>query len=298
MNGTGFEVVSLVSRVHDCLNPVTIEPGGKGIAPSSFRWILNPYDAFGLEEALRLRDAVPGTRVSVLLMAPADAEGILRACLAAGADEAIRIWDDPMDGSDSYVTASVLAAALRKRTFDIVVCGWRRADLEHGQVGPSLAAILELPQVTCARKIEPREDGSRLLVHKRIPGFLTKVSCPLPALITMEKGQILRYPRHTDRRRASKAEIRTWDLQDIGLAEGTVGTSGSITRIDRFAPPKPARRSAIASAAGTMTAAASLQRIMGGGVQEKKNSKIWECHDEASARKVAEHMLKEKMIIL
>jgi electron transfer flavoprotein beta subunit len=298
MNGKGLEVVVLVSPVHDCLNPVTIEPGGKKIDHSSLRLILNPYDAFALEEALQLRSVVPDTRIRVMTLASADAEAVIRECLAVGVDEAIRIWDHRMEGSDPHATASVLAAALQKRPFDLVLCGWRRADLEHGQLGPILAEFLELPQVTGARKILPGEDGKHILLDKRIPGYLTKISCPLPAVITLEKGQVLRYPRHADRRRARKARITTLGLESIGLTEEVVGPSGSITRVERFTPPKPARRSAMASATGTMTAAARLQRIMGGGVQEKKDSKIWECHDEGSVRKVAEHMIKEKMIIL
>lgn len=298
MNRKGLEVVVLISPVHDCLNPVKIEPDGKGIAPSSMRWILNPYDAFALEEALQFRSAVPDTRIRVMTMASSDSEEIIRECLAVGADEAIRIWDDRMEGSDAYATASILAAALRKRPFDLVLCGWRRADLEHGQVGPALAEFLELPQVTGTRKILPGQHGKHILLHKRIPGYFTKVSCPLPAVITLEKGQVLRYPRHADRRRAWKSGITTLDLEAIGLTRDMVGTTGSITQVERFTPPKPTRRSAMASAAGRMTAAARLQRIMSGGVQDKKDSKIWECHDRESVRKVTERIVKEKMIIL
>jgi electron transfer flavoprotein beta subunit len=298
MNTKGLEIVVLVSPVHDCLNPVAIEPGGKGIVRSSLRWVLNPYDAFGLEEALRLREAVSGTRVSVLMMAPSDGEQILRECMAVGADEAIRIWDHRMEGSDPYATASALVAALQKRTFDLVVCGWRRADLDQGQVGPVLAELLRLPQVTGTRKVLSGKDRKHILLHKRIPGYLTRVSCPLPAVITLEKGQVVRYPRQADRRQAWKRGITTLDLESIGLSEDAVGVFGSINKVERFTPPKPTRRSAMASASGTMTAAARLQRIMGGGVQEKKESKIWECHDKGSVRKVAEHMVKEKMISL
>ena len=297
MSAGGPEIVILIAPVHDCLNPVNIEPGGKGIDPSSFRWILNPYDAFALEEGLRIRDVIPGTRVRVMAMASSDSEEVVRGCLAVGADEALRIWDDRMEGSDSYATARVLAAALRKQqSFDLVLGGWRRADLEHGQVGPALAEILDLPQVTGARKIELAENGTRILVHKRVPGYLTKLACPLPSLVTMEKGQVLRYPSLAGRHRAARAEIPCLGLDAVGLREENVGASGSITRLERFTPPKPTRRSAMASTAGKMTAAARLQRIMGGGVQEKKDSKIWECPDEPSAKKAAEHILKEKMI--
>lgn len=296
MSAGGPEIVVLIAPVHDCLNPVKIEPGGKKIDPSSFRWGLNPYEAFALEEALRIRDVIPGTRVRVMTMACSDSEEVLRGCLAVGADEAVRIWDNRMEGSDSYATATVLAAALRKQPFDLVLCGWRRADLEHGQVGPALAEILDLPQVTGARKIQPTGNNTRILVDKRVPGYLTKLACPLPALVTMEKGQVLRYPRLACRKRAARAEVPCLGLDTVGLREENVGASGSTTRLERFTPPKPTRRSAIASTAGKMTAAARLQRIMGGGVQEKKDSKIWKCPDEMSAKKAAEHILKEKWI--
>jgi electron transfer flavoprotein beta subunit len=292
----GLEIVVLIAPVHDCLNPVKIEPGGKGIDPSSLRWTLNPYDAFALEEALCIRDVTPGTRVRLVAVASSDSEEVVRGCLAAGADDAARIWEKGMEGSDSYATATVLAAALRKQPFDLLLCGWRRADLEHGQVGPALAEVLDLPQVTGARKIEPAENETRIRVHKRVPGYLTKLSCPLPALVTIEKGQVLRYPSLAGRHRAARAEIPSLGLDSLGLREENVGASGSTTRLERFTPPKPTRRSAMASTAGKMTAAARLQRIMGGGVQEKKDSKIWECPDEPSTRKVAEHIVKEKLI--
>ena len=296
MSSGGLEIVVLVAPIHDCLNPVKIEAGGKRIDPSSLRWVLNPYDAFSLEEALRIRDVIQGTRVRVMAMASPASDEVLRGCLAVGVDEAVRIWDDRMEGSDSYATATVLAAVLRKQAFDLVLCGWRRSDLEQGQVGPSLAEILDVPQVTGARKVELAEDETRILLHKRVPGYLTKLTSPLPALVTMEKGQVLRYPSLAGRHRAARAEIDSLDLDAVGLREENVGASGSITRLERFTPPKPTRRSAMASTSGKMTAAARLQRIMGGGVQEKKDSKIWECPDEPSTRKAAEHMVKEKLI--
>ncbi len=298
MSGSGLEIVVLIAPVHDCLNPIRIEQGGKGIAPSSLRWLMNPYDAFALEEALRLRDVRPEKQITAMTVSPSSAETVLRECLAVGADEGVRIWDPQIEGSDPYATARALAAALAKRPFGLLLCGWRRADLEHGQVGPLLAELLRLPQVTGARKVEPDPGEKRLLVTKRVPGFLTRLSCPMPALVTMEKGQVLRYPTLKGRIRAAKAELSLPDLRGIGLSRDAVGPAGSLNRLERFTPPKPTRRSAMASAAGTMTAAARLQRIMGGGVQEKKDSKIWECPDESSVKKVAEHIVKEKMVVL
>ena len=298
MKGKGLKIVVLVAPVHDCLNPIVIEPGGKRIDTSSLRWVMNPYDAFALEEALRLRDSLPGSRMRVITMASEESERVIRECLAVGADEAARIWEEGMQESDPYATAYVLATFLRKQRFDLVLCGSRRADLDHAQVGPAIAELLDVPQVTSAREIQLGQAPNRILVRKRVPGFLLKLSCPLPAVITLEKGQPLRYPKCLERRRASKAGIPTLTLEAIGLTEESIGASGSITVVERFTPPKPTRRSAMASAVGTMSAAARLQRIMSGGVQEKKDSKIWECNDKESVKKVTEHILKEKLITL
>lgn len=213
MKGKGLEIVVLIAPVHDCLNPIVTEPGGKRIKSSSLRWVMNPYDAFSLEAALRLRDGVPGSRVRVITMAPVESEGVIRECLSVGADEAGRIWEEGMEDSDPYATASVLAATLRQQSFDLALCGWRRADLEHSQVGPTLAEFLDLPQVTGARDIQVDREVNQILLQKRVPGFLLKLSCPLPAVITMEKGQPLRYPKYRDRQRGqqgrnSKADSR------------------------------------------------------------------------------------------
>jgi len=90
MSAGGPEIVIMIAPVHDCLNPVKIEPGGKGIDPSSLRWILNPYDAFALEEALRIRDVIPGTRVRVMAMArqPSGSSPLTWSCVAGG----VRTW--------------------------------------------------------------------------------------------------------------------------------------------------------------------------------------------------------------
>ena len=298
MSGKGLNVTVLVTPVHDCLNPVTIESGGKRLVGSSLRWILNPYDAYAMEAALRLREAVPGTFTRVITVAPPDCEKVARAGLAVGIDEAILVWDEALEGSDSYATAIVLAAVLRKQPFDLILAGWRRSDLEQGQVGPMVAELLDLAQITAAREFLPGEDPHEIRVQKRIPGQVFKVSCPLPALVTLEKGPVLRYPKFLDRRRAQNAPIRKLDLRATGLAADQVGTSGSLTQVERITPPKPTKRSALGSAVSGMNTAARLQRILSGGMQEKKESKIWECRDRQSVEKVVEHMLQEKMITL
>ncbi|MEW6440589.1 MAG: electron transfer flavoprotein subunit beta/FixA family protein [bacterium] len=298
MKREGLRITILVSAVHDCLNAVAIEPGGKNIRASSLRWILNPADAFALEAALRLRERIQGTRIRAVTVGPPEWEKVLRECLAVGTDEAVRIWDPAFAESDSYATAFILAAALRSEPADLILAGWRRADLEHGQVGPMIAEMLGLPQVTAAREILPAQGNRELLVRKRVPGHTLKLSCSLPALLTVEKGPVLRYPKFIDRRKARSLPVRFLDPAALGLDAGQAGASGSLTRLERITPPKPSKRSALGSTVGGMSTAARLQRIMAGGLQEKKESKIWECKDKRSVERVVEHMVKEKILSL
>jgi len=294
----GMNITVLITPVHDCLNPITIDSGGMRIDPHCIRWIMNPYDGFALEEALQLKNEIPETKIQVLGIAPPRCESVFRECLAAGADEAIMIWDDAFEESDSYVCASILAAVLGMQSFDLLLSGWKSSDLEHGQMRPILAELLGLPQISSARKVICGQDESRILVFKRTPGYMARISCPLPAMVTMEKGKQLRYPKFPDRRRAKKIPIPVWDIKKIGLKESNLGRSASLTVVGRFTPPKPTKRSLLATSSGNMSAAVRLKRIMSGGLQDQKESKIWECKDRNSLEKVIDHIIKEKMVVL
>lgn len=298
MDRSGLSILVLICPIHDCLNPVKIAENAKSVLPSSLRWILNPCDAFALEAALRIRDRATGTRVLALSASPPEGERVLRECLAAGANEAVRVWDDVLEGSDPYATARILAGATRLFPVDLVLAGARRADLEEGLVGPMTAEILGIPQITAAREIHWQPGAQDLQVVKRAGGQRLRLSCPLPALVTMEKGFPLRYPRLRDRLRADRAPILLLGLGQTGLTEHEAGMAGSLIEIERITPPKPTRRSALAASVSTMSTAARLQRILAGGLQGPRESKIRECRDAESVEKVVEHMIKEKIVIL
>lgn len=298
MNRAGLDVLVLVCPIHDCLNPVKIAQNGKSLLASSLRWVMNPCDTFALEAALGVRDRTTGTRVLALSMAPPEGEKVLRESMAAGANDAVRLWDDSLEGSDPYATARVLAAAIRLFPADLVLAGARRADLEEGQVGPMVAEMLGIPLVTAAREIHWQPGEQDLQVVKRAAGHIIRLSCPLPALVTMERGLPLRYPRLRDRKRAVRASIRVLTPTQIGLGQEAVGSASSLVEIERITPPKPTRRSALAASVSTMSTAARLQRILAGGLQSSKESKIRDCRNAGSVEKIVEDMLKEKIVIL
>jgi electron transfer flavoprotein beta subunit len=293
MNETGRNIVITVAPVHDCRNPVVLDPSRGRIDPASRRWVLNPPDMIALEQALRIRDRNPDFRILVVSIAPPSAEHALRECLAVGANEVVRVWGEGVEDADPQGLAVILAAVVRRRPFHLILGGWRRADVEHAQTGPMLAELLGLPQITCARGVEMGRDSNSIRVEKRIPGKMLTMSCSLPALVTMEKGPPLRYPRHPDRRRARKIPITGVDPGAIGLA----GVPPPLVLLERVTSPKPRRRSALGAAAG-IPVIARLQRILSGGAQEKKESTIRPCPDKASTLKTVEYLLKEKLVLL
>lgn len=290
-----LEIIVLVAPVHDCRSPVTIEPGGKRIDPRSLRWIMNPYDAIALEQALQLRDRIPRTRVSVTCLAAPGAENVARECLAVGADEVVQVCDVAPEVCDPYATAVILAATIRNVDFDLLLCGSRRSDLEHGQVGPILAETMKLPLVSAACNLRPTAD--RVVVQKRVPGHLVRLSCPLPAVVTIESGPALRYPTYPDRRRAAKHPIRIFSTDTIGIPGDTIGAVARTT-VERFTPPKPRRRSAAGAHSSSLSTAARIRKLIGGDALDRTDQATWECKDRESVENVVQHMLREKIVIL
>jgi electron transfer flavoprotein beta subunit len=289
----GWKIVVTAAPVHDCREPVDLDPVRKQVALASLRWTLNPPDMIALEQALRLRDRIAAARIRVVSIAPPAAESVLRECLAVGADEVERVWGEGVEMADPHGLASILAAAVRRMPFDLILAGWRRADVEHAQTGPILAELLGLPQVTCARDVGSGPDGNSPRVERRIPGRLLTVSCPLPALVVIDKGPLLRYPRYPDRRSASKAAIRSVDLGMIGIKEAP----RPLIRLERVTPPKPGRRSSLGAVTG-IPVVARLQRILSGGLQSKKEGNLHPCPDRESALQVVKRLLDEKLVVL
>ncbi|MEK6287404.1 MAG: FAD-binding protein [Acidobacteriota bacterium] len=144
---------------------------------------VNPFDRRALAEAIRLRD-VCGGEVVVFTMGPPQARDALVECLGAGADRAIHLVDKAFAGSDTLATARALALALRREHYDIIFCGKYSVDAETGQVGPELAEMLDLPQVTGATRLELSEDHKHLTIERETDDGFETIECDLPVLLT------------------------------------------------------------------------------------------------------------------
>jgi electron transfer flavoprotein alpha/beta subunit len=144
---------------------------------------VNAFDRRALAEAIRLRD-IGGGEVVVITMGPPQAREALVECLGAGADRAIHLVDATFAGADTLATARTLASAIRREPYDVVFCGKYSVDAETGQVGPELAELLDLPQVTGVTSITPAEDLITIVVERETDSGFETLECDLPVLFT------------------------------------------------------------------------------------------------------------------
>lgn len=217
---------------------LVIDKSGTDIKKDDLDYDMNDWDRFAIEEAVRIKEKAGG-KVTVLSVAPEDAEEMLRECLARGADEAYHLWDDAFEGSDGYGVASILAKFIKERPHDLVLCGTLADDDGGGQVGGMLGAMLGVPSATLVSKIEV-QDGKVTCNRELEGGLYEAVEMDLPAVISVATG--LNEPRFVSIRAVRKVaamEIPVVDLGGVGLEEGQVGSEGARTQIEKvFLPPE------------------------------------------------------------
>lgn len=193
--------------------------------------VMNPADESALELGMQMRDALGG-KVTVLSMGPQRVETMLREAISRGADEAVQLTDPTFAGADTLITAKTLRAAVDALGgFDLILCGRRAVDGETGQVGPMLAALLDIPCVPNATAL--RVDADKTAVASQLTeGGVQEWRCPLPALITLcEWSYRLRLPTLSGLRAAGRAAIRRLSPAQVGLAPDRCGLKASPTRV-------------------------------------------------------------------
>jgi electron transfer flavoprotein beta subunit len=202
--------------------------------------IVNPLDLYAIEEALMLRETHGGL-VTVISMGPSSALTAIKEAISMGCDEGYLLTDRRFAGSDTWATAHVLAQAIRKLgPFDLVVCGERATDGDTGQVGPEIAAFLDVPILTYVAGLRIEDDAA--VVRRLVETGYERYRCPLPLVITVVKE--IAYPRLPTLRgkqRAKRMSVPEWDNAVLQLDEGSIGLAGSPTRVKRISRPKVSR---------------------------------------------------------
>jgi electron transfer flavoprotein beta subunit len=185
-----MNIFACISHVPDTTTRIIIAPDGKQIDRTGVTYILNPYDEFGIEAALQLKEA-RGGEVTVVCAGPDEVKETIRKALAMGADKGIHIRMD--DARDSYGVALAVADALRDREPAAVFCGRQSIDSDGWQFPGMLAALLGIPAVTVVSKLEIGEDGT-VTAERDIEGGKETVGSMLPTVISAQKG--LNEPRY------------------------------------------------------------------------------------------------------
>lgn len=228
-----MKTIVCVKQVPDTETRVRVAPEGNGIVETDVNWIVSPYDEFAVEEALRLKEA-KGGEVVLVSVGPDRVQTALRNGLAMGADSAVHV---KVDVSDTFGTATVLAAAVKKVAgFDLVLAGQQGVGGDNSQIPGLLAEMLDLPQVTMAVKIEIG-DGTAL-VEREVEGGREVWETSLPAVLSAQKG--LNEPRYASLKgimAAKKKTIEVWDAAALGVSVPEAKTKVVAMEMP---PPRPA----------------------------------------------------------
>ncbi|MDM5200008.1 electron transfer flavoprotein subunit beta/FixA family protein [Fictibacillus enclensis] len=222
----------ILKRTFDTEEKISISNGE--ISHDSAEYIINPYDEYAIEEAITLRDA-HGGEVTVVTVGTEESEKELRTALAMGADKAVLIDTEELDSTDQFTTSAVLAEFFKDKEYDLILGGNVAIDNGSGQVGPRLAELLGIPQVTTITKIEV--NGTDVFIERDVEGDVEKIETSLPLLVTAQQGlNEPRYPSLPGIMKAKKKPLETLEIDDLDIDEEDV--EAKTKTVEVFMPPK------------------------------------------------------------
>ena len=211
-----MQIIVCVKQVIDTAARIELKEGK--VDSTNLAKVLNPYDEFAVEEAIRIRERKPGTEITLVSLGPEHFRDALRAGLAMGADNAIHLMDPTFNAVDSLTVASLLAKAVSSIGFDLILCGKQAIDDDMGQIGPALAIYLEIPCVTVVTQLKFSDNWKVATATRQIEGGSEIIESPLPVLFTCQKG--LNQPRLPSLKgimTARKKPIQIFDAEKIGF---------------------------------------------------------------------------------
>jgi electron transfer flavoprotein beta subunit len=209
-----MKIVVCVKYVPDTATKIKIAPNGKEIDSADVAFVVNPYDEFAVEEALKIKEKLGG-EVIVVGAGTEPATAGLRTCLAMGADSAILVTDPSLDKADSFVLGTVLARVCRNLNPDLILFGKHAIGVDNAQVPAVVADQLNLPQASVVAKLEIRDMSFR--AERDIEGAQEIIEGSLPAVITAQKG--LNVPRYASLKGIMAAKKKQIAIQTLGSLE-------------------------------------------------------------------------------
>ncbi|BDR67865.1 electron transfer flavoprotein subunit beta [Clostridium tetani] len=230
-------IVVCIKQVPDTTE-VRIDPVKGTLIRDGIPSIINPDDKNAIEEALKIKDKIEGTKVIALTMGPLQSESALREALAMGVDMGILLSDRKFAGSDTLATSYILSSAIRKiEDYDIIFCGRQAIDGDTAQVGPGIGEHLKIPQVTYVSSLDI--NGREVIVNRNIEDGSYVIKTKMPILLTAIKE--LNEPRYPSIDGIYKAyrekRIDIWTANDLDIDEEKIGLNGSPTKVKKSFTP-------------------------------------------------------------
>ncbi len=252
-----MKIVVCVKQVPDSETRINLAAPAARLDRSGFTRVLNPYDAYAVEEAVRIAERTPGTEiVAVTVGGDQVKETLKKDCLAVGCHKAVIINDPALAEVDEQGLARVLAAAIKKESPDLVLCGLKAIDDDSGQVGIMVAELLEMAHVSVVTKLE-LGDG-KLKAEREIEGGKEIVEAALPALVTCQKGlNEPRLPSLPNIMKAGAKPMTTVTCAELGLA-----VPERTYEIKLYSPPAKRAACRLVEADDPAAAAKELARLL------------------------------------
>lgn len=250
-----MRILCIVRRVPDSRAALKVRADGSGIETAGLKYVCDPFDEFGVEQAVQLKEKRSDVEEVVVLGVGGDeVSEALRHAMAMGADRAALVpaGDAPMH--DELALARLLADGVKQLgAFDLILCGKQAIDNDAGELGPALAECLGLPSVGAVTNLTMSDDGAAVSLKRRIEGAEEVVELRLPALVTCEKGLV--EPRHPPLPKIMKVKKAPVESVAVG---GAIASGAQFVRLS----PPPARPACRFLEGDTAEMARELVRVL------------------------------------
>lgn len=261
-----MDIVVLAKQVPDT-NKIKIDPKTGSLIRKGVESIINPDDRHALELAIKLTEKFGG-KTTVISMGPPQAIDVISEAIGMGIDEGILLTDKNFGGADTWSTAFTLGTAIKKlKKYDLIICGKQAIDGDTAHIGPQVAEFMNIPQMTYIRKVEEVIQNT-VVVQRALENGYERMQCSLPVLISvMCEINSPRYPRLDFLINAceEKANIKIWDVADLGVKVQEIGLSSSLTMVVKTFAPKIKRECEMIKGSKQKVAKKLLQKL------QKKN---------------------------
>ena len=204
-----MNIVVVIRQTPDTETKIKLDSDGKKIDPTGITWIINPYDEFAIEKALKIKEKINSGEVILLACGPSRTEEAIRQGLAMGADRAVFIKDDSLEYADPFIVSKLISNELKNMQYDLILSGKKVIDIESTQIPIFVAEELGLTHVSFVMKFNDVDAGSKKIICDReADGSHEIIEVQLPALVTCDRGEdIPRYASITGIMKAKKKEI-------------------------------------------------------------------------------------------